>query len=193
MSSIERKSILLIDMDGVICDYNKTMVRKLNKKFCLNLTPNDFDKWKRTETNNKMHIDMKHSDGFYLDMEPVESAIDTIKRRWDKYDIFFTSSPSSGSKTCHSDKHLWLVKHFGTKIAKRLILTKDKTIVYGDTLIDDRLQPGLRSNIRSWKHVLFRTNENKHMSSGQHRIAAVMDSWTNCETIINSVIKSNGV
>jgi len=39
---------------------------------------------------------------------------------------------------CHSEKAQWVEKHLGSYWLKKLIITKDKTVVYGNVLIDDK-------------------------------------------------------
>jgi 5'(3')-deoxyribonucleotidase len=42
----------------------------------------------------------------------------------------------------YTDKRLWLEKHYGDLVKKRLILTNRKDLAIGDFLIDDRLKNG---------------------------------------------------
>ena len=49
----------------------------------------------------------------------------------------------------------WIIKHFGEKWVERMILTRDKTLVYGDILIDDKPKiTGLQTH-PNFLHVFF--------------------------------------
>jgi len=39
------------------------------------------------------------------------------------------------------EKYHWVEKYFERDFTKRLVLTKDKTIIHGDFLIDDKPKP----------------------------------------------------
>lgn len=53
-----------------------------------------------------------------------------------------------------AEKYLWVEKHLGREATNRLILTKDKTLVRGDILIDDK--PHIAGAMRpQWKHIVY--------------------------------------
>ena len=74
-----------------------------------------------------------------------------------------------------TEKYQWVEKHLGKKAVSQLMLTKDKTIVRGDLLIDDK--PGIKGlDSPSWFHALFTAAHNTWFtdySANQRR----MDSW----------------
>lgn len=49
---------------------------------------------------------------------------------------FFTNV--SSSVACVFVQYAWVEKHFGEDFLEQVILTRDKTLVTGDILIDDR-------------------------------------------------------
>ena len=75
--------------------------------------------------------------GFFLSLEPIDGAIDTVKRLSKKHDIWFCSKPHSEYKNCVLEKYMWIEKYFGKEWTKKIILTHSKSLVYGDILIDD--------------------------------------------------------
>ena len=86
------------------------------------------------------------------------------------YTVFIVSSPSVKSVSCHSDKCEWVKQHLGDKWARRLVLTKDKTIVVGDVLIDDK--PYITGAISKpkWKHITFAQPYNVKLDDANQRI-----------------------
>lgn len=109
------------------------------------------------EVLNRIFKTEKH---FFANLLPMEGATsgphDNILRFFlDRgYDVRICSSPSTENKTCASDKTEWVKRHFGDEFARRLILTKDKTLVRGDLLIDDNhCVKGIYTP--EWQHVRF--------------------------------------
>lgn len=162
-----KKKIILIDMDGVICDYAQQMLDLAHEKFDLPqykssevshfYTERIFseDNWSRVEKLSK-------EKDFFLNLEPVTGAIEAIKEMTgdESLDVWICSSPKRESPFCHSEKFVWLQKHFGEDLANKLILIRDKTLVHGDYLIDDNLEiKGEKTP--SWKHILFDQPYNK--------------------------------
>lgn len=69
-------------------------------------------------------------------------------------DVRICTSPLSQFENCVAEKYLWVEKHLGREATNRLILTKDKTLVHGNLLIDDK--PLIQGAVKPrWKHVLF--------------------------------------
>ena len=76
---------------------------------------------------------------------------------------------------CVTEKYQWVEKYLGKSAVSQLMLTKDKTIVHGDILIDDKpLIKGLDEP--RWFHFLFTAAHNKHVSE-YHERQARMDTW----------------
>jgi 5'(3')-deoxyribonucleotidase len=57
----------------------------------------------------------------------------------------------------YSGKRIWLEKHFGESIKKRLILSHRKDLLMGDYLIDDRLRHGVTEF--KGEHIHFGTDK----------------------------------
>jgi 5'-nucleotidase len=159
---------LFIDMDGTIADYNGLINFYLKenysgvdiKHFWDNINTPDYKKIKDS---------IDRSDRFYFELQPIsDEVVDTIKKldtsSGGEYKVYFLSSPEIKSNTCHSDKNEWIKLQFGPEWCKRLILTKDKTLVGVphalNFLIDDRLQQGINPH-PMWKQIYFLNEHNK--------------------------------
>ena len=92
---------------------------------------------------------------FYRDLPVQPGALTALNEMLDaKIDVRLCSTPSLNNPTCASDKLAWVEEHFGLELAKRTILTLDKTFVRGDYLIDDK--PTIDGALTpTWTHVLF--------------------------------------
>lgn len=174
---------ILVDMDGTIADWGKQYDADLNafgwqaadiprtkdqKAFNL--------KQDRSITECRIIDAVMNRPGFYAELEPIPGAIDALKRLVaDGHEVSIASSPWWPNPTCVQDKHDWLVKHLGPEWADRLVITKDKTLVDGDILIDDK--PEITGKIEPrWEHILFDQPYNSHVING-HR----MYSWSQAE------------
>ena len=76
------------------------------------------------------------------------------------------------------EKYTSVERMFGASFQERLIITRDKTHVQGDILIDDK--PHISgSKPRPWKHVIFSQSYNKDVQ-GKERLS----SWTSWQDVL---------
>ena len=117
------KPIVLIDMDGVLCDFDK---RKAELE----------------SQGVKGQSIFKHPDA-YRDLEPIDGAIDAWHALQEKYETYILSTPPWSNPDAWSEKRKWVEQHFGKSANKKLILCHHKGLVKGDFLIDDRIANGV--------------------------------------------------
>ena len=140
------KPVVLIDMDGVLCDFDKRAAEL-----------------ERTE-GIKGHKLFKHPSA-YKNLEPIEGAIEAWHALQEKYDTYVLSTPPWSNPDAWAEKRRWVEDHLGKSAHKKLILSHNKGIVKGDFLIDDRIANGIADfegthihfgdfNFPSWKEVL---------------------------------------
>lgn len=104
------------------------------------------------------------NENFLLNLDPIEGTSDLLNETEQAaFEVFICGSYNIDHNNIKA-KIAWVKKHFGEKWAKRVILARDKTLIIGDILIDDRPTiPGIL--IPSFIHVLFdqpyNRNENK--------------------------------
>jgi len=79
---------------------------------------------------------------FFLNLEPIEGAIEGVLLLSKKYDVYFLTAPSYMNPLSYTEKRLWIEKYFGLEWCKRLILAYDKSLLKGDYLIDDSVGKG---------------------------------------------------
>lgn len=132
--NIERER-LLIDLDGVVANFDKA-IKDLDPTLC---TKNGEGYATRSI---KVHNLCKRHPRIFLNLEPIEGAIESVKELMEYYDVYFCSTPMYDVPESYMDKRLWLEKHFGELAEKRLILTHRKDMVIGDYLIDDTFNNG---------------------------------------------------
>ena len=118
------KKILYVDMDDVLVDF-ATGINKLDP-----------------ETQIKYKNNLDDVPGIFSLMEPMEHAIDSYNLLAKNFDTYILSTSPWDNPSAWHDKVVWVKKYLGNVAHKRLILSHNKHLNYGDFLIDDRLKNG---------------------------------------------------
>lgn len=164
------KKPILCDIDGTIANFldgyydmaklykyrelNKVLPPKENiKTFYIedSITPH----LKTEEIRQQVH-DIVNEVGLFVRLKPIEGAIEGVKRLQEKSgrDVFFVSAPHNPAKMSFTEKAIWIENHFGGEWLDRLILTRDKTLISGAILIDDKPNP-MGKYDPDWEHVVY--------------------------------------
>lgn len=190
--TVKRKPILLVDMDGVIADYYGHFVRiwSMRHPGRMVVHPDDLkgmyleDSYPPQYENDIRSINC--SAGFFEGMMPIRFAPETLNWILDegRFDVFLCSTPDTGSFNhgCSSEKVRWVELVLGKRWLKRIILTHDKTLVFGDYLIDDK--PDIKGvGVPKWKHIVFTHSYNKHLTD-THRL----NDWSEWESLEQTLL-----
>lgn len=116
------KKKLYIDMDGVLCNYEKAHNEDL--------------------LNNPRQPYPQSQWGFFAKLEEIPNAIESLRTLEKKYDVWILTRPSFFNINCFSEKAQWVKEHIGFDILKKTILCGDKSLLKGDYLIDDQSNCG---------------------------------------------------
>lgn len=135
------KKTLLFDMDGVVCDFEKTA--ELWAKD-MGITKQEFIDQKKYRQPN-----------FYMSLEPIEGALESIQKLEPNFEIRFLSAPSWSGPSSFTEKRLWIEKYFGQWGYKRMDLTFRKDRFLGHFLVDDRTKYGAGKFLG--EHVMYGT------------------------------------
>lgn len=104
------------------------------------------------------------SPGFIRDLPPIPGAIDAVKELLElSHDVRICTSPLNQYRHCVPEKYEWVERYFGSEfVNSRMIVTKDKTLVHGDLLVDDKPEvTGARQP--EWLHVVYDQPYNRHV------------------------------
>src|SRR5207244_503536 len=80
------------------------------------------------------------------------------------HDVRICTSPILASRTVVMEKYEWIEEHLGSEWIARTIVTRDKTIIKGHILIDDRPDFEKYRYAPEWEHVLFDFPTNRHVA-----------------------------
>lgn len=153
---------ILVDMDGVITDFDQEFLQRWRKRH-----PDEFyiplEKRAIFYVRDEYPAEFKplveeilFDPTFFAEMVPVPGAREALEAmEANGWEVFICSSPMSFYGNCVFEKYKWVESFLGPAWVKKLILTKDKTIIKADYLIDDRPEvKGLESN-PTWEHILY--------------------------------------
>ncbi len=160
--------IILIDMDGVITDFNGTLTEKFHERFpqrplvdLEKVTTTDLEDSYPLEDKQRLK-DIYQSRGFFRELRSMPGALEALEELRRKVELFICTAPLTLYENCVLEKYQWVEENLGKEWVKRIILTKEKTLVHGDILIDDRVFTGIR--VPSWEHVVYDQPSNRQFT-----------------------------
>lgn len=162
--------LILVDQDGPLSYFELGFLKEWR-----NCYPNEFfvplDErrtfYPRDEYPKELRPQVEEiyfAPGFYFNLPPVPGGIEALKTLVSLgHDVRICTSPLSRYENCILEKYQWVEKHLGRDFTKRIILSKDKTVVRGRFLIDDNPKVEGAENA-DWEHVLFDCPYNKNIN-----------------------------
>jgi 5'-nucleotidase len=133
--NIEEKKILYIDLDDTICDFSTAYTES------------------KTKYPDVIYPQSQY--GFFINLNPMEGAIEAVNKLRTKFDVYILTRPSYMNPLCYTEKRLWIEKHFDLSFCENLILCSKKHLLKGDYLIDDVSWP-----LFEGKQILFGSTDN---------------------------------
>ncbi len=111
-----KKAIVYVDMDHVLCDYAEGF-----------------------ERHKRLYPHLPYPQGLHSGLKPLKEAVETY--RWlndhPKTDVYILTAPSIRNSHSYSEKRDWVEKHFGLSVVRNLIISPHKNLNKGHYLIDD--------------------------------------------------------
>lgn len=169
-----RAPVVLVDMDEVLCRWEEHFVASHSFDLFAGLTLEE------------QHATAAVLDepGFFAGMLPVEGALAAIQEMLTAgIDVALCTSPWLSNPTCASDKLQWVERHLGPGMAESTVITRDKTRVRGDVLIDDkpfvtgRTQP-------EWDLIRFTYHYNRHVPGPR------ISGWVNWQPVLGKSLQT---
>lgn len=198
---VDRKIRVLVDMDGVIADFEKSLIQ-IYQNECPNLPVLPcylrrglfidkqydeyfFQDW--PEAGEKLRTIMKR-EHFFKNLPPIPEAVNKIHCLLDNpgYDVSICTSPLTHNVFCTSEKLEWLDKFFGNRFHRKVIMTNDKTLVNADFLLDDKEHIEGAIENPSFEHILVRQQHNQHVTSTDKK--NILESWNGLDDLFENLI-----
>jgi len=189
---------ILLDMDGVLVDWDAGFRREWAR---FGHDPSKIDRTKSysmeecvvPELSNAA-IQVMSQPGFFKDLPPMEGAVKAVEEMVESgFSVLICTSPLPCNPTCPQDKIDWVRRHLGHVQFKQpgdptkridaqdvIVMTRDKTFVMGDVLIDDK--PVIKGSMRpTWEHIVFAAPYNE-LKPGDERLR--LGDWTSWQGVV---------
>lgn len=177
---------ILIDVDGVLCNFIVKCVNFVNRKknACVKYEDviDDIIKYSWWDKECEKFV---QAPGFCSDLPLIEDAqwgVKTLRAFGEK--IIFVTSPYKSSPTWCFDRTQWLVEHFQAD-RDDVILCHDKRYVNGKVLIDDKPK-----NVYDWEEyqyqpgILFSQPQNVKLGKYDSHKFTRANSWKEVVNIL---------
>lgn len=171
---------ILVDMDGVLADFDHEFLQRWQTrhpgKFYIPVERRNvfYLKENYPEELKPLVEEILLESSFFEEMATVPGAKEALKEmEANGFEVFICTSPLSIYGNCVLEKYKWVEKFIGPDWVKRIILTKDKTIIKADVLIDDKPEiTGAEAN-PTWEHVLY----DRPYNQGIHKRRMTWETW----------------
>jgi len=136
---------ILVDMDGVLCDYAVGFDRRWESAYPDRPSRADLDGLHHYKVQDAFDSEWKkevyailRGQYFFRDLPPIEGGAKALKEmKKEGWEPFICTATLTSSPFCMSDNQEWVDRHLGYKWVSRMILTSNKALVRGRCLIDD--------------------------------------------------------
>jgi 5'-nucleotidase len=158
-------------MDGVIADFEKGVFnayrnRYPNKPFVpLEQRTSFYVKEQYPKELQPLIEEIYLAQEFYLGLPAIEGSLEALSELVSRgEEVYICTSPLLSNPFCIQEKFDWITKNLGKDWTERMIVSKDKTIVHGDFLIDDNPKvKGIQQP--TWEHILYSQPYNSQVNS----------------------------
>ena len=177
--------VVLLDQDGPLADFDTAIASVLTSLGC---DPSLLTRstWHTSRDIENVYgpgiadevVNAVHAPGFFSALPMTRGASHGVRRLLASgCEVFICTSPKLANPSCASDKLSWVATHL-PELRRNVIVSKDKTLVRGHILVDDK--PDIEGTLDPlWHHVLFSTPGNAH-STSPLRLA----SWDDVDDLI---------
>ncbi len=181
-----RQTTVLIDMDGVIADQHQGFSDVLRDR-----APEVLATWDGRDVHYdfELHFPAEHQafvralreeEGFFQTLPLIDGAKEAIAAMQELgYHVVICTAPIWKYHYCIPEKLAWVEHYFGHELAANMIITRDKTLIQGDFLIDDKTDIA-GAKTPTWEHLLFERPYNT--SCTEKRLL----NWVNWKTVIEN-------
>jgi 5'-nucleotidase len=188
---------LLVDMDGVLCDFETVLLDNYRSRFPDEpfIPKSDRKLFYAQEEYARIKPELKdnvstivNSPGFFRHLPPLPNAIKAVHWLEEIPDVstWICTSPLGAFHNCVLEKYQWVEQHLGFRWTKKVIMCKDKTLISADYLIDDRptIKGEEEMNPKFGQHILFTQPYNLSVET-QWRL----DCWPNSPQKLTEFIR----
>lgn len=181
---MSERSVVLVDMDGVLADFDGATKQYLAKhhseipiveKRRHFYFRDDYPDLGHQAIINRLHA----SRGFFASLEPIDGALEGWQRLIELgYEPRVCTAPLHTNEWCVEEKTDWIQRYLGGVAARTAILDTAKEQYPGIALIDDR--PVVKNaDVAPWQHILFTASYNQDVETAYR-----LNGWSD-ENLVN--------
>lgn len=154
-----RRLLVLVDQDGVLADFERAFRDALVARGVAPVARRTTYLLQR-EYGEALTNEIMGTRDFFRRLPLIEGAVEGMRRLAAAHDVYICTAPIDSPHVV-PEKFAWIGEHLGPEWVARTIVTRDKTVVRGDVLIDDR--PDIVGVYRNpeWAHVLYDAEYNR--------------------------------
>ena len=191
---MNRKIIVLIDLDDTMTHLTRAWCQWLNKAYGTNVSEDDILSWNIADYFPQLTEDQVfepvHTDEFWLCVEPMVDAAKYIELLMTEgFEVYICTA--SFFDTIKSKFEYILKRYFPFILPKQVIVTKNKKIVNGDILVDDgvhNLEGG------AYRKILMSASHNKNYdaeSNGMTRVNAWEEAYNAVHIYASEILRKD--
>ncbi len=164
MTIMNRKHILLLDMDDVTVDQSLTWIKRIQEKTGILYQWEDLSNWDLSsvlpqEITHIIYEELNKEPGFFRSLPAKEGALEGIKELSFFYDIVFVTA---SEHYAYQDKYYWIRENLPFLNKPSLVLTHRKDLIMGDIFVDDGPHNLQKSTVRI--KIMFDHPWNRHVT-----------------------------
>ena len=155
--------LILVDQDGVLADFEHRLYQTWQQATPTHEHPGVAPHERRhfyAKDDYPEHLRdavqrIYTAPGFFRNLPPIDGALDALQAMLARgHDVRICTSPLTLYQNCVGEKYEWVDRHLGAEWVARMVVAKDKTLVHGHILIDDKPHvTGARTP--TWQHVVY--------------------------------------
>lgn len=185
-------NVVLIDMDNTLVNWDL----EFGKRWIARRPDDTLDvitKRKHFELEQNFAADLKpmaieimSEPGFYAALQPQPGAIEAILEMEEVglYVLLCTSPTPFQYETCVAEKYAWVRQWLGTEYMERIIITRDKSVVRGRVLIDDKPHVKGKCDTPDWTQILFQQPYNLDVADKPR-----MANWSEWRKVLGKYVE----
>jgi 5'-nucleotidase len=156
---VNQDNIVLVDMDGVLADFDGAVIDRLPLEIARVARTNFYISQDYPDHTTHVHAITSHPE-FFRSLPVIDGALEGWQRLIDLgYDPRICSAPLTANEQSVAGKLAWLQDHFvpkfGKQVVERAIIDKQKYKYDGLVLIDDRPEVETNNGQATWQHVVY--------------------------------------
>lgn len=163
----ERRPLVLVDMDGVLADFDgatEDYLRLNHPEVSLARRQNFYFRDDYPDPEVQAIINELHASRYFFEKLPPMrgAALGWQRLQALGYEPRICTSPLHTNEWCEAEKLNWVERYLGRTAAQSAIVTSHKETCEGVALIDDR--PEIKhADQATWQHVVFDRSYNRHV------------------------------